>query len=148
MGDLSELYQEVIVEHARSPRNRRRPASANRRAEGHNPLCGDHVTVYAQVEDGVVRDVAFEGGGCAVSTASASLMTGALKDKTLGEASELFERFVKLVTGELPVDAPGLGKLAVFAGVREFPVRVKCASLPWHSAMAALKDAQTPVTTE
>jgi nitrogen fixation protein NifU and related proteins len=138
---LSELYQSVILEHNRSPRNYRVLQDANRRAEGNNPLCGDQLTVWLKLEDDVVRDVAFQGSGCAISRASASLMTGAVKGKTRREVDELFQRFHRLVTGRSsPGEAETLGKLAVFSGVSAFPVRVKCASLAWHAVRAALGD--------
>jgi nitrogen fixation protein NifU and related proteins len=138
-GSLSELYQSVILEHNRSPRNYRVPEDANRRAEGNNPLCGDQLTVWLKVEDDVIRDAAFQGSGCAISRASASLMTGAVMGKSRHEAGELFERFHRLVTGRsAPDESETLGKLAVFSGVSEFPVRVKCASLAWHAMKAAL----------
>jgi nitrogen fixation NifU-like protein len=140
-GELRELYQEVILDHSRRPRNRGSLAGASHRAEGHNPLCGDHTTVFLRVEDGVVREVRFEGAGCSISTASASMMTEALRGRTLAEVSTLYQRFHELVTAD-PSRAtevsPSLGKLAVFAGVHEFPMRVKCASLPWHTMKAAL----------
>jgi nitrogen fixation NifU-like protein len=139
MASLSELYQNVILEHNRSPRNYRAMDDANRRAEGSNPLCGDQLTVWLKVEDGVIRDVSFQGSGCAISRASASLMTGAVKGKTSDEAAELFDRFHRLVTGRLePSESETLGKLAVFSGVSEYPIRVKCASLAWHTMKAAL----------
>ena len=150
MSDLRDLYQEVILDHYKRPRNFRRIEAGARHVEGHNPLCGDRVTVYVQFEGGVVKDVSFEGSGCAISTASASLMTESLKGKTAAEAEELFTRFHELVTGD-PEESPdteGLGKLAVFAGVREFPMRVKCASLAWHTVHAALHDENHSVTTE
>jgi nitrogen fixation NifU-like protein len=150
MSDLRELYQEVILDHHRRPRNFRRPEGANKSAEGFNPLCGDHVWLYAKVEDGVLRDIGFQGSGCAISTASASLMTESLKGKTEAQAEALFERFHDLVTGK-PHDAaraPDLGKLAVFAGVREYPVRVKCATLAWHTLRAALQERHETVATE
>lgn len=152
MSDLRELYQETILDHSKRPRNFRELPEASHRADGHNPLCGDRVTVYVRVEDGVVRDVSFRGAGCSISTASASMMTEALKGRTLAEAEALFERFHALVTSS-PVEAPGspgpeLGKLAVFSGVCEFPVRVKCASLAWHTLHAALRGAPRPVSTE
>lgn len=149
-SELRELYQEVIVDHAKRPRNFRKLAGANRTAEGFNPLCGDKVTVYARVEDGVVRDVSFEGAGCAISTASASMMTEQLKAKSLKQVEALAERFHELVTSppDAAADAPELGKLAVFAGVREFPTRVKCATLVWHSLKAALKGDHAVVSTE
>jgi nitrogen fixation NifU-like protein len=142
MDDLRELYQEVILDHSKRPRNLRRIPDANCRADGHNPLCGDRATVYLQVEGGVVRDVSFEGSGCSISTASASMMTDALKGKTVAEAEALFARFHDLVTADpskATTAAAELGKLAVFAGVHEFPMRVKCASLPWHTMKAALE---------
>jgi len=149
MPGLSELYQNVILEHNRSPRNYREMADADRSAEGNNPLCGDQVTVWVRMEGDVIVDVSFRGAGCAISKASASLMTGAVKGKTRQEADALFQRFHQLVTGRLPSgEAETLGKLAVFSGVSEFPVRVKCASLSWHTLNAALEggqaDPQTP----
>jgi nitrogen fixation NifU-like protein len=146
MSDLRELYQEVILEHNRHPRNFGAPAAANRRAEGNNPLCGDRVTVYVDLADGRLRDVAFEGAGCAISTASASLMTEALKGLTLDEARALFGSFHQLVTQGS--DGEDLGDLAVFTGVREYPMRVKCATLAWHALMAALDAKDQPVSTE
>lgn len=150
MSELNELYQELILDHNRRPRNRRRIEGSSRIAEGYNPLCGDRVTVYANIENGVVTDVSFEGSGCAISTASASLMTETLKGKTLEEAKELFRRFHGLVTGEAEESAegPGLGKLVVFSGVCRFPARVKCATLAWHTVHAALNDEHKTVTTE
>jgi nitrogen fixation NifU-like protein len=143
MPGLSELYQNVILEHNRSPRNYREMADADRSAEGNNPLCGDQVTVWIRMEGEVIGDVSFRGAGCAISKASASLMTGAVKGKTLQEADALFQRFHQLVTGRLPPgEAETLGKLAVFSGVSEFPVRVKCASLSWHTLRAALEGAR------
>ena len=142
MSELRELYQEVILDHSKRPRNFHAMAGANRRANGHNPLCGDRVSVSLHVEGDVVRDVSFEGSGCSISTASASMMTDALKGKTVAEAKALFERFHDLVTADPSRSAAAsaeLGKLAVFAGVHEFPVRVKCASLPWHTMKAALE---------
>lgn len=139
MSGLSELYQNVILEHNRSPRNYRVPEDANRRAEGNNPLCGDRLTLWLKVEDGVIRDLGFQGSGCAISRASASLMTAAVKGKTEAEAGELFDRFHQLVTGSLdPAQSETLGKLAVFSGVSEFPIRVKCATLPWHALKRAM----------
>jgi nitrogen fixation NifU-like protein len=140
--ELRELYQEVILDHSKRPRNFRPMADASRKAEGFNPLCGDKATVYVRLEGDVVRDVSFEGAGCSISTASASMMTEALKGKSRAEAEALFERFHRLVTADpsraSDNAAPELGKLAVFGGVSEFPVRVKCASLPWHTLKAAL----------
>lgn len=145
--ELRELYQEVIVDHSKRPRNFRRLEGA-RVAEGYNPLCGDKVTVYVDVQDGAVRDVAFQGSGCAISTASASVMTEALKGKSEAEVAELFERFHALATEGAQAATGSLGKLAVFAGVSAFPSRVKCAVLPWHTLQAALKGAATSVSTE
>lgn len=142
MAGLSELYQNVILEHNRSPRNYRALDAADAQAEGHNPLCGDQVTVFVRLEGDVVTDVTFQGAGCAISKASASLMTQAVKGKTRREVTELFERFHELVTGKLPREqGETLGKLAVFSGVSEFPVRVKCATLSWHTLKAALERA-------
>ena len=148
MNDLRELYQEVILDHSRHPRNFREMAEANRQAEGYNPLCGDRATVYLHVEDDVVQDVSFKGVGCSISTASASMMTEALRGKSVAEAKGLFERFHDLVTAEPGRGAEGaaLGKLAVFSGVCEFPMRVKCASLAWHTMKAALEGAPKATT--
>ncbi len=149
MPDLRELYQEVILDHHKRPRNCRKPGDANKHADGHNPLCGDKISVFMRVEDGVVRDIAFQGSGCAISTASASMMTESLKGKSEAEATRIFERFHDLVTGKTGAagDA-GLGKLAVFAGVRDYPVRVKCATLAWHTMKAALEENKETVATE
>ena len=144
-GPASELYQSVILEHNRAPRNYRRMDDPTGSAEGANPLCGDEVTVFVRVEDGVVRDVSFQGSGCAISRASASLMTQAVKGRSIAEARQLFEGFHQLMTGT-PKDGAGaaelsaLGKLAVLGGVRAFPMRVKCATLAWHALNAALKE--------
>jgi len=151
MADLRELYQEVILEHSKAPRNFRELAAANRKAEGYNPLCGDHFTVYLDVEEGgKIRDIAFQGSGCAISKASASMMTQSLKGKSRADAEQLFDRFHKLVTGQLPANGnqAELGKLSVFAGVSEFPVRVKCATLAWHTLRAALEGKLETATTE
>lgn len=150
MPDLRELYQEVILDHHRRPRNFHKLEQANRQADGFNPLCGDKVSVYLRIENGVVRDVGFVGAGCAISTASASMMTESLKGKTEAEVESLFTRFHNLVTGHLAPDSDlsELGKLAVFAGVREYPVRVKCASLAWHTMHAALEGSKETVATE
>ncbi|HEY5656347.1 MAG TPA: SUF system NifU family Fe-S cluster assembly protein [Myxococcota bacterium] len=150
MGDLRELYQSVILDHSKKPRNFREPEGANRSCEGHNPLCGDHLTVYVTLEDDVVKDVGFVGNGCAISTASASLMTETIKGKPVREAHALFERFHALVTSRPsePADAADLGKLSVFSGVREFPMRVKCATLCWHTLCSALEGSGEQVTTE
>lgn len=139
MPSLSELYQELILEHNRSPRNFREMPEADADAEGNNPLCGDEVRVFVRLDGDTIEDVSFQGSGCAISRASASLMTGAVKGKTLEQAAALFNRFHGLVTGVLPAgESETLGKLAAFAGVAEFPIRVKCASLPWHTLKAAL----------
>ena len=150
MSELRELYQSVILDHHRQPRNLGAPEGANRKASGVNPLCGDKVAVYLAVADGVVRDVGFDGSGCAISTASASLMTQAIKGRPVAEVEQLFERFRELVTSEprAEVDPSSLGKLAVFGGVREFPVRVKCATLAWHAMRSALRGAGETVSTE
>lgn len=151
MSDLRELYQEVIVDHNRNPRNHRENAAANRRVEGFNPLCGDKLTLYLQIEDGVIRDLSFIGSGCAISMASASLMTEALKGKTEAQARAIFDGFHGLVTrepGTAAAGVPDLGKLTIFAGVREFPTRVKCATLAWHTLQAALEDQPRTVSTE
>lgn len=148
MSDLRDLYQEVIIDHSRHPRNFGRLELANHRAEGYNPLCGDKLTVYLKMDNGVIRDLGFEGEGCAISTASASLMTEALKGKTEAEAEAMFAGFHALVTGETAPAAAALGKLEVLGGVREFPVRVKCATLAWHTLHAALLDQSGTVTTE
>ena len=150
MSELRELYQSTILDHNKKPRNFRVPEHVSRRAKGHNPLCGDEVTIYLDVEDGMVRDVGFQGSGCAISTASASLMTQAVKGRSLEEALALFERFHALVAGdsEEEPDLDALGKLAVFTGVRDFPVRVKCATLPWHTLRSAALEADEVATTE
>jgi nitrogen fixation protein NifU and related proteins len=149
MSDLRDLYQDVILEHSKAPRNYRPQAAANHKAEGYNPLCGDRFTVYLTLDGQRIEDVSFEGSGCAISKASASMMTQSLKGKTIDEAGKLFERFHDMVTGHgQPGGAePELGKLAVFSGVSEFPVRVKCATLAWHTLQAALEDKQE-VSTE
>jgi nitrogen fixation protein NifU and related proteins len=150
MSSIKELYQEIILDHNRSPRNFRHMDEATRSVEGYNPLCGDHYRVYVKLDDGVIRDVSFDGAGCAISKASASVMSTVLKGKTVAEAERLFERFHSLVKGE-PVteeELEELGRLAAFAGVSEFPARVKCASLAWHTMHAALASDATNVTTE
>ena len=149
MSDLRELYQEVILDHNKSPRNFRELDGADRHADGYNPLCGDKLAVYVNLDDDVITDVSFLGSGCAISKASASLMTDAVKGKTLVEAQRLFEKFHRMVTGgEDDVDQDELGKLAVLAGVRDYPTRVKCASLAWHTFRAACDDKHEPVSTE
>lgn len=150
MSDLRDLYQETILDHTRRPRNFGALDEANCRADGYNPLCGDRVTVYVRLEDDRVADVRFAGSGCAISTASASLMTESLKGKTRKQAEELSERFHDMLTGtaDAPLDPSRLGKLAVMAGVRDYPVRVKCATLVWHTLNAALEGKQDTVTTE
>ena len=150
MSDLRDLYQEVILDHSRKPRNFRVLQHA-RCANGHNPLCGDRVSIFLDIEGGVIREVSFQGNGCAISTASASMMTEALKGKTVEEAQRLFGLFHELVTtgADAHEAEDALGKLAVFEGVREFPVRVKCATLPWHTFRAAVEGvAGEPVRTE
>lgn len=149
MASLSGLYQDLILDHNRAPQNYRQMPDANRRADGSNPLCGDKLTVWLKVEDDTIKDVTFQGAGCAISKASASLMTAAVKGRTKPEAEALFERFRRLVTGDLPDSEAGtLGKLAVFSGLSEFPVRVKCASLSWHALRAALNEPEAVVSTE
>lgn len=148
MADLRDLYQEVILEHSKVPRNYRELPGANHKAEGYNPLCGDHFTVFLDIEDDSIRDISFQGSGCAISKASASMMTQTLKGKTTAEAEKMFDQFHKLVTGHSNESDALLGKLAVFSGVSEFPVRVKCATLAWHTLQAALEKKQQPVSTE
>ncbi len=145
MTDLRELYQEVILDHNKSPRNFGRLPSANRQAEGFNPLCGDHYNVYLRLEDGIIQGVSFDGTGCAISKASASMMTSALIGKTVEEAENLFERYHQMVTGG--VQSADMGKLTVFSEVGNYPSRVKCAILAWHTMHAALNGEQS-VTTE
>ncbi len=150
MNELGDLYQEVILDHNRRPRNFHRMERATRRAEGHNPLCGDRVTIYLDLEGDRVRDISFEGSGCAISKASASMMTESLKGKTRGEAEALFRTFHSLLTEETAAGPAEerLGKLMVFSGVREFPVRVKCATLAWHTMRAALQGRDETASTE
>jgi nitrogen fixation NifU-like protein len=149
MSELSELYQQVILDHNKKPRNFHKMEAANRRAEGYNPLCGDQLTVYLDLEGDVVKDVSFEGSGCAISKASASMMTQALKGKSRADAETLFNEFHRMVTGELDEEAEPnhLGRLTIFSGVRDFPARVKCATLSWHTMHAALHGEQL-VSTE
>ena len=148
MQELRELYQSMILDHNKKPRNFARPAGANHEAHGHNPLCGDKLEVFAELDHGVLRDVGFQGSGCAISRASASLMTEAVKGKTLAEVERLFENFHRVVTSDAraPVDVSALGKLEVLAGVREFPMRVKCATLAWHTLRAALHGEESAST--
>ena len=149
MSELSELYQQVILDHNKKPRNFRKLEAANRSAEGYNPLCGDQLTVYLNLEEGLVKEVAFEGSGCAISKAAASMMTQAVKGKSKDQAETLFKEFHSMVIGELDEESEenSLGNLKIFAGVREFPVRVKCATLPWHTMHAALNK-EEQVSTE
>ena len=148
-GDLRDLYQETILDHGKRPRNFHALPNANRKAEGYNPLCGDRETVYLDLQGDVLRDISFEGAGCAISTASASMMTESLKGKSRKEAEALFQRFHELITGKAPSSGgPTLGKLEVFEGVREYPVRIKCATLPWHTMKSALSGAGESVSTE
>jgi nitrogen fixation NifU-like protein len=150
MSDLSDLYQEVILDHNRRPRNYGPLAGANREARGHNPLCGDRLTLSLRVSGDCIEDIRFEGSGCAISKASASLMTEAVKGRTTADAATLFERFHEMITApvERPVSDDALGKLVVLAGVREFPVRIKCASLAWHTLKAALAASGDVAVTE
>lgn len=149
MSDLRELYQDVILDHNKNPRNFKILDDATNHADGYNPLCGDKLAVWVKVKEGVVEDVAFKGTGCAISMASASMMTQTVKGKSVVEARRLFDAFHGLVTGkETAVDAVELGKLEVFSGVSEFPVRVKCATLAWHTLNAAVDGKQDTVSTE
>jgi nitrogen fixation NifU-like protein len=150
MADLRDLYQEVILEHSKAPRNFRVPPASDHKAEGFNPLCGDRFTVFVKMDGESIQDIAFQGSGCAISKASASMMTQSLKGKTKAEADELFHRFHNVVTGQPATngDKPELGKLAVFSGVSEFPARVKCATLAWHTLQAALEGTQEAISTE
>jgi nitrogen fixation NifU-like protein len=151
MSDLRDLYQEVILDHSRSPRNFGFPAGCNRRAVGHNPLCGDRITVELLLKGDCIQSIGFEGSGCAISTAAASTMTEAVKGKTVAEAEQLFAEYLRLVTGKvdpLEIDLEFLDRLAAFGGVAEFPMRVKCATLAWHTLQAALTADAATVTTE
>jgi nitrogen fixation protein NifU and related proteins len=150
MSDLRELYQELIIDHSKRPRNFKVLETANRKLEGYNPLCGDKITLFLELEHDRVKNVSFQGSGCAISTASASVMTESVKGKTLAEVEALFEVFHQMVMGKPPAagNAPELGKLAVFSGVSEFPARVKCATLAWHTLHAALQGTGDPVSTE
>jgi nitrogen fixation NifU-like protein len=150
VSEISELYQEVILDHNQRPRNFRALEGAARRADGHNPLCGDRLTLFVELKEGRVAEIGFVGSGCAISKASASMMTEAIKGRTAGEAEALFQAFHGLVTGDgtIQADDPRLGKLVVFAGVRDYPIRVKCATLAWHTLRAALEDNGGTATTE
>ncbi|MFZ0664082.1 MAG: SUF system NifU family Fe-S cluster assembly protein [Acidobacteriaceae bacterium] len=146
MPELRDLYQEVILEHSKSPRNFRVMEDANHKAEGYNPLCGDHYTVFVEVAEGSIRDISFQGSGCAISKASASMMSQVLKGKTTAQAEAMFSRFHRIMTGDEGGDASELGKLEVFAGVANFPTRIKCATLAWHTLQAALRGEQVAST--
>lgn len=150
MTDLSDLYQQIIVDHNRAPRNFKKLAHPTRDAEGANPLCGDQIKLEVELDGDRIADIGFQGSGCAISQASASLLTGAVLGKTTADARALFDAVHGMLTSApaAPVDTAKLGKLAALAGVRQFPVRVKCASLPWHTLRAALESAAEPVTTE
>lgn len=149
MSDLRELYQQVILDHNKNPRNFRELPDATRKVEGYNPLCGDHYTVYLKIDGDVIREVGFTGNGCAISKASASVMSSTIKGKTTAEADALFEAFHGLVTGETPADSSdAYGRFAPFAGVAEFPTRVKCAILAWHALKTALHEEKESITTE
>lgn len=149
MSDLRELYQQVILDHNRNPRNFKELPGATRKVEGFNPLCGDHYTVFLNLDGDVIREVTFTGSGCAISKASASVMSSTVKGKSTEEANQLFDTFHSLVTGDTStVDAGELGRLAAFSGVSEFPARVKCATLAWHTLRTALEGQQETITTE
>lgn len=150
MPELRELYQEVILDHSKHPKNYHKMDDATHNAEGYNPLCGDHFYIYLKFEDGIVKDISFEGAGCAISKASASIMTSVVKGKTLEEVQKIFNNFHAFVTGKVDTnfDPNSLGKLAVFSGVSEFPVRVKCATLAWHTLMSALENKNEITKTE
>jgi len=149
MSDLRELYQQVILDHNKNPRNFREMAEATSKIEGYNPLCGDHYTIFLQLDGDTIKDVSFTGNGCAISKASASVMSSMIKGKSRDEAVHLFDVFHQLITGDASsLDAAELGRLAAFSGVSEFPARVKCATLAWHTLNAALKGEGQPVSTE
>lgn len=150
MPELRELYQEVILDHSKHPKNYHKMDDATHNAEGYNPLCGDHFYIYLKFEDGIIKDISFEGAGCAISKASASIMTSVVKGKTLEEVQKIFNNFHAFVTGKVEknFDPNSLGKLAVFSGVSEFPVRVKCATLAWHTLMSALENKNEIAKTE
>lgn len=147
MSELNDLYRELIIDHSKRPRNFARLADPKRTAQGYNPLCGDRITLDLKVENNQIEQIGFQGSGCAISTASASLMSESVKGKTLEEAEALMSKFHSLITTDKPAEA-GLGKLAVFSGVREFPARVKCATLAWHTLRAALQESATSASTE
>ena len=148
MADLADLYQQIIIDHNKTPRNKKAIPDATRVAAGDNPLCGDKITLYVKLEGDTIADVGFQGSGCAISQASASLMTGAVKGKSVADAEKMFRGFHAMVMGEAGADAPVLGKLAAFEGVKQYPSRVKCANLAWHTLHAALANAAQPVSTE
>ena len=148
MSDLRELYQQVILDHNKKPRNFRVIEPCGHEADGFNPLCGDKVHVYVETDGDTITDVAFQGEGCAISTAAASMMTEAIKGKSLAEAEAIFAAYQKMVTGEEDADSAQLGKLAIFEGVREYPMRVKCATLAWHTMRSALHESDKTATTE
>ena len=147
MSDLRELYQQVILDHNKNPRNFKELPNATRKVDGYNPLCGDHYTVFLEIDGDTIKDISFTGNGCAISKSSASVMTSSVKGKSAVEARKMFDTFHKLVTGETMPDAD-LGRLAAFSGVSEFPARVKCASLAWHTLHSALEGEQEVVSTE
>lgn len=149
MSEMRELYQQVILDHNKNPRNFKKIDGAERQAEGYNPLCGDEIQVYLELDGDVIKDISFQGKGCAISTASGSMMTSQLKGKTLSEALNYFEKFHDMVTGEPNTPAPKeIGKLKIFSGVCEYPARVKCASLAWHTLKAAIEKSKDSVSTE
>ncbi|MDZ7269242.1 MAG: SUF system NifU family Fe-S cluster assembly protein [candidate division KSB1 bacterium] len=150
MDELRELYQQVILDHNKNPRNFGELANASHHAEGYNPLCGDRIHLFLRVADNIIQDIRFTGQGCAISKASASIMTSLVKGKSTTQAQELFDKFLQLITSDptQPVEVSGLDRLVVFAGVREFPLRVKCASLAWHTLKSALSESGAVVTTE
>jgi nitrogen fixation protein NifU and related proteins len=148
MSELNELYQEVILDHNRKPRNFHKIEPADRQSEGFNPLCGDQISLFIRLQNDVITDIGFQGSGCAISKASASMMTDSVKGKTIVEAGQLFDSVHRMLTQEGEADSKKLGKLIAFEGVRQFPIRVKCASLAWHTLNAALQAKQEPVTTE
>ena len=157
MDDLRELYQELILDHYKRPRNFRIPADATHQADGDNPLCGDRITVYLKLAEDAIREIGFQGAGCAICTAAASIMTESVKGKSQADVGRLFQAYHDVVTGNKKEkgkgkdggnNTPALGKLAAFAGVSEFPIRIKCATLPWHTLRAALELSEEPVTTE